>query len=104
MVLAPRRSSQERKSSAEDLKGTLSEGVKLSQYRKGQKGIVLKISGHSDYRHRMMEMGFVKGAEVEVVKYAPLSDPIELVVKGYHISLRRSEAADILMSEPVNAA
>ena len=80
------------------------EGVKLSQYRKGQKGIVLKISGHSGYRHRMMEMGFVKGAEVEVVKYAPLSDPIELIVKGYHLSLRRSEAADILMSEPINAA
>ena len=104
MVLAPRRSTTEWKTDAEDLNEASPHAVKLSQYKKGQKGIVLKISGHSDYRHRMMEMGFIKGAEVEVVKYAPLSDPMELVVKGYHLSLRRAEAADILMSEPVNAA
>ncbi len=52
----------------------------------------------------MMEMGFVKGTEVGVVKFAPLSDPMELVIKGYHVSLRRDQAADILMDAPQKAA
>lgn len=52
----------------------------------------------------MMEMGFVKGTEVTVVKYAPLSDPIEFVIKGYHVTLRRAQAADILMTAPEKAA
>ncbi|MCK7514585.1 MAG: ferrous iron transport protein A [Desulfobacterales bacterium] len=46
---------------------------------------------------RILEMGIVKGAEVYVEKYAPLKDPMELVVKGYHISLRVEEAAQIVV-------
>ena len=52
----------------------------------------------------MMELGFVRGAEVKVVKYAPLFDPMELELKGYHVSLRRDQAADILMDVPEKAA
>jgi Fe2+ transport system protein FeoA len=52
----------------------------------------------------MTEMGFVKGSEVKVVKYAPLTDPVEFVIKGYHVTLRRDEAAGILMNEPEKAA
>jgi len=52
----------------------------------------------------MMEMGFIKGTEVEVIKYAPLRDPMEFVIKGYHVSLRRDQAADILMNQPEKAA
>jgi Fe2+ transport system protein FeoA len=52
----------------------------------------------------MMEMGFVKGTEVQVVKSAPLFDPIEFVIRGYHVSLRRDEAAEILMDQPEKAA
>jgi Fe2+ transport system protein FeoA len=48
----------------------------------------------------MMEMGFVTGTQISVVKYAPLADPIELLVKGYHLTLRKQQAAFILMSEP----
>ncbi len=40
-------------------------------------------------------MGFVAGAEVEVIKYAPLKDPVEYLVKGYHVSLRHEEASTI---------
>jgi len=79
-----------------------SERVKLSDYNPGQKGTVIQVCGHPDFRLRIMEMGFVKGAEVRVVKDAPLTDPVEFVIKGYHVSLRRHEAADILMSEPEN--
>lgn len=77
---------------------------RLSTYAPGDKGTVVKVCGNPEFRRRMMEMGFVKGAEVQVVKYAPLNDPIEFVLKGYHLSLRRREAAEILMDEPTKAA
>jgi Fe2+ transport system protein FeoA len=48
-------------------------------------------------------MGFIKGAEVLVEKYAPLRDPIELVLKGYHVSLRVEEAAQIMMEKLENS-
>lgn len=77
---------------------------KLSNYKPGQRGKVMQVCGDSDFRLRMMEMGFVRGADIEVVKYAPLNDPMEFVVKGYHVTLRRDQAADILMEEPEKAA
>jgi ferrous iron transport protein A len=79
-------------------------GVKLSNYRPGEKGIILQVCGNPDFRLRMMEMGFIRGTEVQVVKYAPLSDPVEFLIKGYHLTLRRDQAADILMQEPEEAA
>jgi Fe2+ transport system protein FeoA len=82
----------------------LRDAVKLSAYQPGQKGRVLQVCGNPDFRLRMLEMGFVKGTEIEVVKSAPLYDPIEFVVKGYHVSLRRVEASEILMDQPEIAA
>ena len=76
----------------------------LSDYKPGQKGKVVQVCGNSEFRRRMMEMGFVKGAKVIVVKYAPLNDPMELVLMGYHLSIRRREAVDILMNAPDKAA
>jgi Fe2+ transport system protein FeoA len=78
--------------------------VKLSHYKPGDKGAIVQICGAPDFRLRMMEMGFIRGVEVEVVKYAPLNDPIEFIIKGYHVTLRREQAADILMLEPGKAA
>ena len=72
----------------------------LRDYKEGQKGRILEVGGEGRFRKRLLEMGFVRGTEVYVEKYAPLLDPIEYVVKGYHVSLRRVEAAKILMSEP----
>lgn len=78
--------------------------VALSDYKPGDRGIVIQVCGDPDFRLRMMEMGFVKGAVVSVVKFAPLSDPMELVIKGYHVSVRRDQAIDILMDTPQKAA
>jgi len=69
----------------------------LSELREGQRATVVRIGGESLLRRRILEMGILKGAEVRVEKYAPLKDPMELVVKGYHISLRVEEAARILV-------
>ena len=67
----------------------------LSEMRAGRKAIVVRVAGNGAVRRRILEMGIVKGAEIYVEKYAPLRDPLELIVKGYHVSLRVEEAAQI---------
>jgi len=69
--------------------------MRLSEMKKGQTGKVMQVGGNSVLRRRIFEMGIVKGAELYIEKYAPLKDPMELIVKGYHISLRVEEAAQI---------
>ncbi len=66
--------------------------MKLSDLQNKDKAIIIKIRGRGAFRKRIIEMGFIKGKEVEVIKNAPLKDPIEYKVLGYEISLRRSEA------------
>lgn len=65
----------------------------LNDLKQGESGIITKVKGRGAFRNRITEMGFVKGRKVEVVKSAPLKDPIEYKIMGYAISLRRSEAA-----------
>ena len=71
--------------------------MRLSEMKEGQTGTIIQIGGHSILRRRILEMGILKGTEVYVEKYAPLKDPLELIVKGYHVSLRVEEAANISM-------
>lgn len=74
------------------------DALPLSRMQSGQEGQIVKVTGESVLRRRLLEMGINRGTTVYVVKYAPLKDPIELMVKGYHISLRVEEAANILVS------
>ena len=67
----------------------------LSKLKTGQSGIVVRVAGKGPVKQRMMDMGLVPGSEVKVVRIAPLGDPIEFEVKGYRLSLRKSEAANI---------
>ena len=66
----------------------------MTLYDLGEKeeGIIIKIKGRGQFRQRLSEMGFVVGKKVAVIKKAPLRDPIEYMIMGYHISLRNSEA------------
>jgi ferrous iron transport protein B len=66
--------------------------MKLSELKNGERGRISKVLGHGAFRKRIMEMGFIRGKEVLVIKNAPLNDPIEYQIMGYEISLRRSEA------------
>ncbi len=66
--------------------------MKLSELINGESGVIVKVNGEGNFRKRIIEMGFIKGQRVTVVKNAPLSDPIEYMVMGYEISLRRTEA------------
>ena len=67
----------------------------LSELKEGQTATVVRVGGDGPFRRRLLEMGFLRGTEVYVEKYAPLRDPIELILKGYHVSLRVDEAARI---------
>jgi ferrous iron transport protein B len=57
--------------------------------------VIAKIHGHGGFRNRIMELGFIKGQTISVLKNAPLRDPIEYEILGSHVSLRRSEAKNI---------
>lgn len=66
--------------------------MKLSALATGEKGIIAKVYGHGGFRKRIIEMGFIKGKQVEVLLNAPLRDPVKYKVMGYEVSLRHSEA------------
>ena len=58
---------------------------------------VLKVDGEGAVRRRIMDMGITKGVEIYVRKAAPLGDPIEVMVRGYELSLRKADAQMILV-------
>ena len=64
----------------------------LDELEKGQSATIVKIGGEGKIRRRLMDMGLIKGVVIEKVKVAPMGDPVEYVVLGYHLSLRKSEA------------
>lgn len=64
----------------------------------GQRAIIRSINGESALRRRFIEMGIVKGENILIERHAPLGDPIEYLVKGYHLALRCEEAALIEVS------
>ena len=69
--------------------------AKLKDLKPGQKGKVLKINARGEMSKRIVEMGVTPGAVVEVERVAPLGDPMDIKVKGYHLSLRKDEADGI---------
>lgn len=61
----------------------------------GNSATVVKLHGEGAVRRRIMDMGVTKGAEIYIRKVAPLGDPIEIRVRGYELSVRKSDAAMI---------
>ena len=72
--------------------------VPLDALPRGVQARVLRMEGSGPVAKRLMEMGIVPGAPVSVVRSAPLGDPIEIRVRGYHLALRRSEARTITVT------
>jgi Fe2+ transport system protein FeoA len=64
----------------------------LNQLAAGCRGFVVSVGGDADLRRRLLEMGFCNGANVELIRRAPLGDPIEFRLRGYHLSLREEQA------------
>ncbi len=71
----------------------------LSELKPKERGIIVKVGGEGPVRRRILDMGVVPGTEVEVVKVAPLGDPLDLLIRGYHLSLRKEEAREILVEK-----
>ena len=69
----------------------------LKRAQLGARVTVLKVAGEGPLRQRILDMGLTKGAEVMVNKVAPLGDPIDVTVRGYELSLRKKEAACIIV-------
>ncbi len=69
----------------------------LSQFAPGESGMVAKVNGEGALRRRLFDMGVTPGAEVTLRKKAPLGDPLEVTLRGYELTLRKSEAACVEM-------
>ncbi|MEA3447086.1 MAG: ferrous iron transport protein B [Bacteroidota bacterium] len=67
--------------------------MRLSELKRGQKAVVLGVSGNSEISRRLMEMGFVRGKKVKKIKSAPFTEPVEYELSGFQITLRNNEAA-----------
>jgi ferrous iron transport protein A len=64
----------------------------LRDVKVGERAIVAGVSGSQPLRRRILDMGLTKGAVIQVSKAAPLGDPIEIVVRGYALTLRKADA------------
>lgn len=76
---------------------TKDEVLTLEDLKPGDKGKVIKIKGKGNLRKRLLDMGVIPGTEIHLKKVAPLGDPVDVIVKGYHLSLRKEEAKDVLI-------
>ncbi len=74
----------------------------LRQLAPGETGIVARVRGSGSIQRRIIDMGVVCGTQVEMVKSAPLGDPVEIKVKGFNLSLRKAEADLIELQSAVN--
>jgi ferrous iron transport protein A len=69
----------------------------LTSLALGSKATVGEIKLPPESRPRLMEMGLLVGTQIELVRFAPLGDPVEIKVRGYHLTLRKHEAEQILV-------
>jgi len=69
----------------------------LTSLQLGGSGIISEINLPPEHRGRLLEMGLVLGTALQLVRFAPLGDPVEIKVRGYHLTLRRHDADQILV-------
>lgn len=71
------------------------DSIQLHLLQPGQRAVITRINGARALRRRFVEMGIVKGETILIERNAPLGDPVEYFIKGYHLALRKEEAAQI---------
>ncbi|HOY09788.1 MAG TPA: ferrous iron transport protein A [Candidatus Omnitrophota bacterium] len=71
----------------------------INTLRIGQKGIVMDLAGDDQIVQRLLEMGVTPGCPVQIIRYAPMGDPVEIKVRGYHLTIRKKEA-DMILVDP----
>ena len=70
---------------------------KLSEFNVGEEGVIRKVGGDGRIRRRLFDMGVTPGANVYLRKKAPLGDPLEVTIRGYELTLRKSKAEVVIM-------
>jgi DtxR family Mn-dependent transcriptional regulator len=89
----------------EDLKSTTQRGesaamcMTLRELKPGEKGQIEQVGGGRAVKRRIADMGVTRGSLVEVIRVAPMGDPIDVKIRGYHLSLRKDEAAGITVKK-----
>ncbi len=71
----------------------------LDKFATGESGKVVSVIGEGKIRQRLFDMGITPGAEILLRKRAPLDDPLEITVRGYELTLRKTEAMNVNMEE-----
>ena len=69
----------------------------LDQFKIGETGLIKKVEGEGRLRRRLFDMGVTPGATVYLRKKAPLGDPLEVTIRGYELTLRKSEACLVIL-------
>jgi len=82
----------------------IAESTQLHLLQPGQRGTITHINGESALRRRFAEMGILKGETILIERNAPMGDPVEYFIKGYHLALRKEEAAqiEVMLNEVVD--
>ncbi|MBD3184432.1 DtxR family transcriptional regulator [Candidatus Poribacteria bacterium] len=75
--------------------------LSLDMLETGTKAVITKVCGRGPTKRRMMDMGVVPGANVEIERVAPLGDPVEIKIKDYHLSLRKAEASNVFVDKNI---
>ena len=70
---------------------------RLDEFKIGETGLIKKVEGEGRLRRRLFDMGVTPGATVYLRKKAPLGDPLEITIRGYELTLRKSEAVLVLL-------
>lgn len=69
----------------------------LDTFKIGEKGVIIKVNGEGATRRRLFDMGVTPGANVKLVKKAPLGDPLEITIRNYELTLRKNEAKQVIL-------
>jgi ferrous iron transport protein A len=77
--------------------------MKLSDLQIGQRALIVEVGGDDGIAIRLMEMGLTDGEEITLIGFAPLGDPIEFLIRGYRLSLRKTEAERVAVTALVES-
>ena len=69
--------------------------MKLSELKIGDKCRVVSVGGEGELRIRLLDMGIIPGTQIEIVKFAPMGDPVQIRLRGYELTLRTADTSDI---------
>lgn len=75
----------------------MNETCPLSSLAPGARAVVAEIRVPVQHRARLLEMGLLVGTPVELIRFAPMGDPVEIKIRGYNLSLRRHEAEQVMV-------